>query len=194
MIEYVEEAQGVFSLPLLESDICREIVESAKESKEWQVAEVGSQSESGEILSLTDAEFRSASVLFTESAAFDCGEFETRVEQVIRPFIRQIWELDIADREQTQIVRYGTGGHYEAHSDAALDLEQRYFTVVCYLNEDFDGGQTSFPYLSNLVVCPKLGRMIIFPSRYVHRAEPVSNGEKYVAVTWLHGPVAVKWL
>jgi predicted 2-oxoglutarate/Fe(II)-dependent dioxygenase YbiX len=194
MIEYVEEANGVFSLPLLEPDTCRGIVERAKKSEKWEVAEVGSQTESGEILSLADTKFRSASVLFTESASLDCREFETKVDEVIRPFIRKIWGLDLPDREQTQIVRYRAGGHYDAHPDAALDLEQRYFTAVCYLNEDFDGGQTSFPDLGNVAVCPKVGKTVVFPSRYIHRAEPVSDGEKYVAVTWLHGPVAVKWL
>ncbi len=194
MIEYVQDGNGVFSVPLLEPEICRRIVERVKKSKKWEVAEVGSQTESGEILSLADTEFRSASVLFTESASFHCGEFETKVDEVIRPLIRENWGLDLPDREETQIVRYLPGGHYDAHSDAALDLEQRYFTALCYLNEDFDGGQTSFPYLGNLTVCPKVGKTVIFPSRYVHRAEPVRNGEKYVAVTWLHGPVAVKWL
>ena len=194
MIEYLQEANGVYSLPLLDPKICREIVQRAKESKEWHLAEVGSESESGEILSVADTEFRSASVLFTDNSSFDCSEFDTKVGEVIRPLIREIWGLDLPDREETQIVRYLPGGHYDAHSDASLDLEQRYFTAVCYLNEDFDGGQTSFPYLSNLAVSPKVGRTVVFPSKYVHRAEPVCKGEKYVAVTWLYGPVAVRWL
>lgn len=194
MIDYVQEGNGVFSVPLLEPEICCEIVERVKKSKDWQVAEIGSEAESGEILSVADNEFRSASVLFTGNGAVDCPEFDTKVDSIIQPFIREIWGLDLPDREVTQIVRYRPGGHYDAHSDAALDLELRYLTVVCYLNEDFDGGLTSFPYLGNLSVRPEVGKSVIFPSRYVHTAEPVYNGEKYVAVTWLHGPVAVKWL
>jgi predicted 2-oxoglutarate/Fe(II)-dependent dioxygenase YbiX len=194
MIEYVQEGNGVFSVPLLEPEVCLGIIERVKKSTKWQVAEVGSETKSGEILSVADTEFRSASVLFTDNATFDCSEFDTGVAEVIRPLIREIWGLDLPDREETQIVRYRPGGHYDAHSDAALDLEQRYFTAVCYLNEDFDGGQTSFPYLNNLAVCPKVGRTVVFPSKYVHRAEPVCKGEKYVAVTWLYGPVPVKWL
>jgi Rps23 Pro-64 3,4-dihydroxylase Tpa1-like proline 4-hydroxylase len=192
-VNYVQEANGIFSIYLLESDICRSIVDSVKRATEWQVAEVGSELEEN-IVSVVDSDFRSANVLFSADAPVECAAIDSRFEDMLPPLVKDIWDLELSDREGTQIVRYGNHGHYNAHADAALDLQQRYFTALCYLNDDFEGGQTTFPYLKNFSVSPRAGKLVVFPSRYVHRAEPVSKGEKYVAVTWLHGPVPIKWL
>jgi hypothetical protein len=43
--------------------------------------------------------------------------------------------------------RYLPGGFYVSHVDADLDMKDRYFSIVCYLNDSFSGGQTSFPKL-----------------------------------------------
>lgn len=194
MSDYVQRAHGVFSLTLLDPETCQSIVSRLQESEAWSAATVGSQSESGEVLSIADDEFRSASVLFPEDAPSLFTKIDARLDEVIGPLAKHIWGVDLAQREGTQIVRYRAGGHYDAHADAALDLQQRYFTVLCYLNDDFAGGQTSFPYLGDLAVEPVAGRVVLFPSRYVHRAESVLSGEKYVAVTWLHGPTSTKWI
>jgi predicted 2-oxoglutarate/Fe(II)-dependent dioxygenase YbiX len=90
-------------------------------------------------------------------------------------------------------VRYSPGDYYVAHSDVIPGDDYRYFTVLCYLNEEFEGGQTSFPVLGHRVT-PRAGTAVVFPSSYLHRAEPVAGGEKYVIVTWLCGPPPVRWL
>jgi prolyl 4-hydroxylase len=193
-VNYVQEANGIFSTNLLESDLCREIVDSVKRAAAWQVAEVGSQSGEEEAVSVIDTEFRSANVLFPTDAPAECAELDRRFNAILPVLVKNIWDLDLSDLEGTQIVRYGNQGHYDAHADAALDLQHRYFTALCYLNDDFEGGQTTFPYLRDFSVSPRAGKLVVFPSRYVHRAEPVIKGEKYVAVTWLHGPAPINWL
>ena len=93
----------------------------------------------------------------------------------------------------TQMIRYGKGGHYIPHADAGRDLPERYFTVVCYLNDDSEGGDTSFPALG-ATVKPKTGQAIVFPARYLHCAEPVTRGEKFVLIAWVCGPVPIDWI
>jgi predicted 2-oxoglutarate/Fe(II)-dependent dioxygenase YbiX len=92
----------------------------------------------------------------------------------------------------TQIIRYRKGGRYVAHTDAGVDYAERYFSVVCYLNDDFTGGLTSFPSLE-YSTRPQTGKAIIFPSRYFHCAEPVSSGEKFIFLTWVCGPIPITW-
>jgi predicted 2-oxoglutarate/Fe(II)-dependent dioxygenase YbiX len=61
------------------------------------------------------------------------------------------------------------------------------------LNDDFTGGRTLFPTL-NYATTPAAGQAIIFPSNYLHGSEPVSRGKKFVLVSWIDGPVPIKWI
>jgi hypothetical protein len=120
-------------------------------------------------------------------------DFDRRMDQKVKPLIKRIWHVDLKEHAGTQIIRYSSNGHYEPHTDSGLDLNDRYFSVLCYLNDDFEGGCTSFPYLNYFAV-PKRGRAIIFPSRFMHCAEPVVSGEKFVVLTWVMGPVPLDWI
>ena len=194
MTDFVEEANGLFSLSLFGSRKCRSFVGYLQGLSRWDPAEIGIEDEGGEVRSVVNTEFRSASVLSGAEAPLVCRELDAKMETVIRPLVRRIWGLDLSKHDGTQVVRYQPGGEFKAHADAALDLEGRYFTLVCYLNDNYDGGRTTFPYLRDFSVVPECGRAILFPAKYVHRAEPVLRGEKYVVVTWLLGPVPVKWI
>jgi hypothetical protein len=56
-------------------------------------------------------------------------------------------------------------------------------TAICYLNDDFTGGQTYFSkYGVNIV--PKAGDLLIFPSRYRHGVTEMSGGIRYTLPTW----------
>jgi predicted 2-oxoglutarate/Fe(II)-dependent dioxygenase YbiX len=59
-------------------------------------------------------------------------------------------------------------------------------SVVCYLNDDYEGGELSFR-LQDLKIKPKAGDMYVFPSNfmYPHIAEKVTGGIKYSLVTML---------
>jgi predicted 2-oxoglutarate/Fe(II)-dependent dioxygenase YbiX len=41
---------------------------------------------------------------------------------------------------------------------------------------------------------PQAGQAILFPSNYLHGSEPVISGKKFVIVSWIDGPVPIKWL
>ena len=49
--------------------------------------------------------------------------------------------------ESMQIIRYQAGQHYHYHTDTggSSQIAGRAITVLVYLNDDFEGGQTSFP-------------------------------------------------
>jgi len=136
---------------------------------------------------------RRARVLQPAFAEKIYDDFDCRMDQKVKPLIRSIWHADLKVHAGTQFIRYSPSGHYEPHTDSGLDLNDRYFSVLCYLNDDFEGGHTSFPYLNYFAV-PKRGRAIVFPSRFMHCAEPVVSGEKFVVLTWVMGPVPLDWI
>lgn len=189
---YVEEIRGVVSLQLFDAATCKRMVKSVNDQNAWSAATVGEQS--GESYrSAVRNEYRAA-FQYTPPIGSNIRKlFDQKIRTVIRPSIRQAWRRDFRRHEGTHLVRYLPGGFYVSHSDAGLDLNDRYFTVICYLNDSFSGGQTSFPTLS-FAFTPQIGKAIVFPATYVHRAEPVLKGRKYVLVSWLIAPDPIRWI
>jgi hypothetical protein len=86
------------------------------------------------------------------------------------------------------LARYGVGGHLRVHADSTPGINRfRRLSLVLYLNDDYEGGYTSFPLVGrNYRGTP--GQAIFFPSHYIHRGEPVTRGKKYVLVFFLCDP------
>lgn len=61
----------------------------------------------------------------------------------------------------------------------------RIYTTILYLNDDFDGGETTFP-TKNIDIKPKKSRLIGFPcSRdYIHGVRPINNGVRFAVASW----------
>ena len=116
----------------------------------------------------------------------------------VRAFVNPFYQVEVLDREPSQILHYGVGGHYIPHVDAetlykddiGLDLWEktldRDLSVVYFLNDDFAGGELFFPGL-DLVIEPEAGTLVCFPSdhNYVHGVRPVTSGHRYTVVTWM---------
>lgn len=105
--------------------------------------------------------------------------------------------------EELQVVNYKPGGFFTPHYDACVgnnsycermnDKGPRYLTVLFYLNDNFEGGETIFPKINKLVK-PEKGKAIIFQNvdnngviitQALHGGEPVKNGEKWIANKWI---------
>jgi Rps23 Pro-64 3,4-dihydroxylase Tpa1-like proline 4-hydroxylase len=159
----------------------------------WEDATVRVEADEGVYDSVSQRDVRSASILYLGFFSEVMASFDRKIRTTITPLIKNFWSIDLTEYGGTQLVRYTPGGWYETHQDAGADFEDRYFTVICYLNDNFSGGQTQFPYLSH-AARPETGKAIVFPSKYFHRAEPVIEGEKYVVVSWMLGPVPIRWI
>jgi predicted 2-oxoglutarate/Fe(II)-dependent dioxygenase YbiX len=83
------------------------------------------------------------------------------------------------------LLRYEGGQEYKPHYDGGTPTG-RAISAVCYLNNDYEGGEIEFPYF-NVKIKPLPGMLILFPSNfaYAHRAHPVTKGTKYAMVTWI---------
>ena len=95
--------------------------------------------------------------------------------------------------EEPSFLRYREDQEYSWHIDAPLipkgpehiKAHERLISVVCYLNDNFEGGETE---VIDTLFTPVKGKALIFPSNwcYPHRACPVSKGTKYAITTWYH--------
>lgn len=106
--------------------------------------------------------------------------------------------------ESFQVVTYAIGQEFHNHYDTfyantAVGREhlarggQRKYTLLAYLNDDFEGGSTHFPNLDKIVK-PKQGRVLIFDNldeagntyeAALHAGLPVFKGNKYAMNIWV---------
>jgi hypothetical protein len=80
-----------------------------------------------------------------------------------------------------------TGKHFGIHTDTGAEYNIKKniksgYTVLIYLNDDFEGGTTEFftdGFISNAIITPKKGRVLIFNIDLYHRGNEVLKGDKY---------------
>ena len=118
--------------------------------------------------------------------------------------IAELMHWPMENGEGLQILNYQIGGEYKPHFDyfppeqtgSGVHLAkggQRVSTLILYLNDVEQGGETIFPSL-HLSVVPKKGSAIYFeycnasgqvdPST-LHGGAPVLAGEKWIATKWM---------
>jgi predicted 2-oxoglutarate/Fe(II)-dependent dioxygenase YbiX len=87
--------------------------------------------------------------------------------------------------EGYNLLKYSGGQEYHQHYDGTTTTG-RIISAICYLNNDFEGGEIEFPYFK-IKIKPQPGMLILFPSNfaYSHVAHPVTKGSKYAIVTWI---------
>lgn len=101
---------------------------------------------------------------------------------------------DVMQGEPLQILRYQPRQEYKPHTDAIPGLEnQRIMTMLVYLNDDFEGGETTFSE-AELTVRPKRGEGLLFTNvdadgqpdpSVLHAGLPVTSGVKFLASRWI---------
>jgi hypothetical protein len=70
------------------------------------------------------------------------------------------------------------GPHFDGQ-DGNKDLA---FSLVAYINDDYEGGEINFPN-HNVTIKPKAGSLIMFPSQepYIHEVKPIVSGTRYMS-------------
>jgi prolyl 4-hydroxylase len=96
--------------------------------------------------------------------------------------------------EPLQVLRYRPGDQYRTHFDAIPGFaNQRVFTMLVWLNDDFEGGETQFPTPGLSLRFPA-GDAILFRNTgadnrrdpaAAHAGLPVTRGEKRIASRWI---------
>ena len=100
----------------------------------------------------------------------------------------------IEQGEPLQVLRYRPGGQYRAHMDALpAEANQRIVTVLVYLTDAYEGGETSF-LRTGLAFKGRKGDALLFrnvtetgePDQMaVHAGLPVRRGAKIIGSRWI---------
>jgi hypothetical protein len=94
------------------------------------------------------------------------------------------WGVGICSYEAFNFVKYdGPGTHFKIHADHGPTYVCT-VSVLVYLNDEFEGGETYFPRMDDLAIKPKAGDIAVFPSTYIyeHASQDMISGVKYAVV------------
>ena len=134
-------------------------------------------------------EMRTSSGMF-----FD--ESENEMVKKIEKRASKIMSIPIEHAENLQILHYKIGQEYKPHFDffaSSSVMNNRISTIIMYLNDVEEGGETFFPLL-NISITPKKGTAVYFEYFYndpelnnltLHCGSSVKRGEKWVATQWM---------
>jgi len=79
-----------------------------------------------------------------------------------------------------RIYKYFIEDEFKNHTDASTIIsktEETLYSLLIYLNDDFEGGHTKF---NNFVIKPKTGTLVTFPHKQIHSGEKIISGNKYI--------------
>lgn len=133
---------------------------------------------------------------FRTSAAAQVGP--TRESLPIQAILRRIAAItatDVRQGEPLTVLHYAPGQEYRPHLDALpRTANQRIQTVLLYLNEGYEGGETRFE-ANGLTVAGRGGDAIAFANTLAdgrtadpatrHTGLPVGRGAKWLATRWI---------
>lgn len=91
------------------------------------------------------------------------------------------WGIEINHYEPLNFVKYSyPNTYFKLHIDHSPH-NARTVSAVAYLNDDYEGGELWFPSLDDLIIKPKTGDIVVFPSTYMYRHESkqITSGTKY---------------
>jgi prolyl 4-hydroxylase len=121
-------------------------------------------------------------------------EIRTKAYELIK---QKLPDITIKQVELAQIQKYEDSQFVKNHVDyfndgVEITNNDKMATLIVYLNDDFDGGETLFNNLGYKIK-PQKGSALFFNYNYSeivnkktrHEALPVSNGVKYIITFWV---------
>ena len=95
------------------------------------------------------------------------------------------YSISLKSHQPYKILKYEEGGEFDLHSDDGGGTFRRVSTVY-YINDDYVGGEISFPDF-NIKIKPEAGDFLIFPSSfaYKHKVFPIIKGTRYSIASWI---------
>jgi prolyl 4-hydroxylase len=117
-------------------------------------------------------------VMFDDAAL--AGELYAKVFPALPP--RLCGVVPCGANERFRCYRYEPGQQFRAHHDGSYHRDANecsLLTLMVYLNDGFDGGETRFLDL-DVAVRPRTGMALLFQHHLLHEGSVVRSGVKYV--------------
>lgn len=114
----------------------------------------------------------------------------SHVGRRVLPEVKKAFAYDATRFEGFKIGSYTAEdqGFFEAHRDnLSAATAHRRFALSLNLNDDYDGGELSFPEYGADRYRPERGEALVFSGAHLHQVLPVTRGRRFVLLSFLFG-------
>ena len=122
-------------------------------------------------------------------------ELQGRFNRRIVPQIQKVHQFKVTRMERYIVSCYAAEdeAHFRAHRDnTTKGTAHRRFAVSVNLNEDFDGGEVSFPEYGPRSFKAPPGGAVVFSCSLLHAVSKVTRGRRYAFLPFLYDDEAAK--
>lgn len=120
---------------------------------------------------------------------------QMRMRDRVLPHIAKAYQFQVTRMERYIVSCYSAedGGHFAPHrDDTTKGTAHRKFAVSINLNEDFDGGEVSFPEYGTRSFKAPAGGAVVFSCSLLHAVSRVTRGRRYAFLPFFYDEAAAQ--
>ncbi|NUB44397.1 2OG-Fe(II) oxygenase [Fertoebacter nigrum] len=123
------------------------------------------------------------------------AQTQRRILRRVVPEIAKVHQFQVTRMERYLVACYDAaeGGHFAPHRDnTTLGTAHRRFAVSINLNDDFEGGEVSFPEYGPQGFKAPPGGAVVFSCSLLHKVSRVTAGRRYAFLPFLYDDAAAE--
>ncbi len=123
------------------------------------------------------------------------AEIQSIFRRRVVPEIKKAHQFEVTRMERYLIGCYDAenGGHFRQHRDnTTKGTAHRRFAVSVNLNDEFDGGEVSFPEYGARGYKAPTGGAVVFSCSLLHAVSPITRGKRFAFLPFLYDEAAAK--
>jgi peroxiredoxin/predicted 2-oxoglutarate/Fe(II)-dependent dioxygenase YbiX len=189
----VEIMAPVLFLPrVFEPELCQHLIglyEAQGGEESGFMREIG-----GKTMGITDPDFKRRKDYNIDDRDL-ISALQARFLRRVVPEIAKVHQFKATRMERYIVSCYAAedGGHFSAHRDnTTKGTAHRRFAVSVNLNDDFEGGEVSFPEYGPRSFKAPPGGAVVFSCSLLHKVSKVTNGRRFAFLPFLYDDAAAR--
>jgi peroxiredoxin/predicted 2-oxoglutarate/Fe(II)-dependent dioxygenase YbiX len=148
----------------------------------------------GRTVGVSDHSFKSRRDFNLEDKAL-INLIHNRIRRRVIPQVHKAHQFTVTRMERNIVAYYSAadGGHFAPHRDnTTKGTAHRRFAVSINLNDDFEGGEVSFPEYGTRGYKAPQGGAVVFSCSMLHKVSRVTQGKRYAFLPFLYDEAAAR--
>jgi len=184
------QAPILFLPRVFEPDLCRHLIalyEAQGGAQSGFMREID-----GRTVGMSDPRHKSRRDIILDDPELIRG-LQDRIRRRVAPEISKVHHFHVTRMERYIVSCYDAAeaGHFTAHRDNTTSgTAHRRFAVSINLNDDFDGGEVSFPEYGPRGFKAPVGGAVVFSCSLLHKVSQVKAGRRFAFLPFLYDDAA----
>lgn len=113
----------------------------------------------------------------------DISIFNPRILSIYKKYVRNVSNRFNLNLNFCQIVEWSSGLSCDMHKDTypGYPIKDNFWTTVCYLNDDYRGGET---IVEDQIFKPQKGQLLLFNGKVLSHGVSKIFGARYTMIAW----------